>query len=95
MSEVQINCDNITTHVQELKDARDSYGDELDGIGEVVYDGAGKIADTIQETEESCMGLLDLLDELFGRSIALLEYTATTWNDTEEAVANAMQRNGC
>ena len=95
MSEVQINCDNITTHVQELKDVRDSYGDERDGIGEAAYDGVGKIADAIQETEESCMGLLDLLDEAYGRSIALLEYTAMTWNDTEETVANAMQRNGC
>ena len=46
MSEVQINCDNITTHVQGLKDARDSYGDERDGIDEVAYDGAGNRGST-------------------------------------------------
>ncbi len=48
MSEVQINCDNINMHVQELKDARDLYGNERDGIGRATYDGVGKIADAIQ-----------------------------------------------
>ena len=91
MTEIQIDAFNIGMHSQGLKNVREEYKAEREGIGEVTYSGIGKVADVMQETEEIGVKLLDLLDELYGRSISLLEYVAKTWYKVEEETAYVLQ----
>lgn len=86
MAEFEYDGGSLSSLLQELSDSRERYREERDAIAEIDYSGRGKVADAIQMIDDECSQVLGYMDELYGRSITLMDYAIRQFEIIEEQV---------